>query len=536
MDKRRETGRAAVPRRRGRVMHRALAALVAGGVAAGGTWLLLPSPERRPAAPAPAAGALAAVTAGAPVALPDLAALIGDRQRHLTAHPQDASAWAVLGAAFVERGRRTADGGDYRRADTALRTSLRLTPGRNAAALEGLAALADQRRDFRAARTYGEQALKLEPGRWTAYGPLIDACSGLGDRPAAQRALDRLLKLHRAPAVQAQAAKVFWDRGWREDAAAQLADAAAAAATPVEQAAYVEQAGRIAWERGDLEDALRHFETALRLDPGQWAALAGKGRALAALDRPREAVRAYRSALSRQPRPEYALELGELYESLGLRAPARTQYDLLRTRVGQDAAAGVDDELVLGRFEADHGQAEAAVWRLRAEWHRQPGAAVADALGWALHRDGQDTEALKFVTTATDKAGGGAVRSALYAYHRGMVERELDLTGPARRHLEEALRTNPYFSPLEAPRARKALSALGEPPDEEPPTDDAGPSAEDVPPSHQGASPPAQATPRPTRTAPGPTRTAPPPPPAAAPPAAAPPAPAAAPPAVPPGR
>ena len=70
---------------------------------------------------------------------------------------------------------------------------------------------------------------------------------------------------------------------------------------------------------------------------------------------------------------------------------------------------------------------------------------MADALGWALHRAGEDGEALGFARRATDRARGGEVRSAAYAYHRGVIERALGLAAPARRHLAEALRLNPYF-------------------------------------------------------------------------------------------
>ena len=65
-----------------------------------------------------------------------------------------------------------------------------------------------------------------------------------------------------------------------------------------------------------------------------------------------------------------------------------------------------------------------------------------------------------------DKEHGGEVRSALYVYHRGQIERELGRSGPARRHLAEALRINPNFSPLSASAGREALAALGEPPAE----------------------------------------------------------------------
>lgn len=453
-----------------------LIASVAGCLVLGGVLTLLPSGSGGTGSPAPAPGAqaLAAVTAGVPAALPDLAVLVDEREAYLRTHPKDASSWAVLGAAYVEQGRRTADPGYYPKAERALRTSLRVRE-RNAEALDGMAALANARRDFGAARTWSEAALKVDRKRWTTYPLLIDAQTGMGDYKAAKRTLDRLLKLRSGPAVRARAAALYRDRGWREDAAAALSDAVAGAEAPVERAAYLERAGQLAWERGDLEAALRQFQEAVRLDPDQRAALAGQGRTLAALGRSTEALNAYRAALAKQPLPEYALELGELYESLGLGQAARVQYDLLRERAARAAAGGVDEELVLGLFEADHGDAEFAVRRLRTEWRRQPGIAVADALGWALHRAGEDEEALKFARKATDRQHGGGVRSALYVYHLGMIERKLGMAGPARRHLEEALRINPHFSPTRVPLAEAALEALGEPSVEDVPDMDAKP-------------------------------------------------------------
>ncbi len=162
---------------------------------------------------------------------------------------------------------------------------------------------------------------------------------------------------------------------------AQLTDAAAAARTPAEQAAWLAGVGQLAWERGDLPDALRHFEAAMRLDPDQRAAPAGRARTLAALGRTAQALTAYRAAVARRPDPEVLLELGELYESLEQQQAAEEQYERLRAAVRQSMAGGVDEELLIGRFEADHGDAWEAVERLRAEWRRQPGIEVADA--WA---------------------------------------------------------------------------------------------------------------------------------------------------------
>ncbi len=451
------------PRARRRRYHRALLASAAGTAVLGGVLVTLPwGGQAPPPAPTPQERALAAVTSGVPAALPDLEALAAERERHLRKHPRDARAWAELGAAQVEQGVRLADPRYWPRAEKALRTALEVRKD-NVPALRAMAVLANARRDPASARAWGEAARKLEPGRWTTYPPLIEASAGLGDDEETGRLLEKLMELRSGPAVMVRAAAVYRDRGWREDAAAKIADAASAAGEPAERAAYLERAGQLAWERGDREDALRHFREAVRTDPGQRAAQAGQGRALAALGRTTEALSAYRTALARHPRPEYALELGELYESLGMRPAAEVHYALLRERVRLAAAHGADEELVLGRFEADHGDARAAVRRLRAEWERQPSTEVADALGWALHRAGEDEEALPFAVRATEGTKGGGVRSALFAYHRGTIERSLERYGAARRHLTEALQINPWFSPLHAPRAKEALARLGEP-------------------------------------------------------------------------
>lgn len=386
----------------------------------------------------------AAMVAGMPVALPEVAAAVREREARVRARPRDDASWAVLGVAYTERARRTGRVADYPKAERALRTSLRLRPAGNTAALEGLAALANARRDFRAAKHWGEEAVRVSPARWTSYALLIDAYDGLGRYKAARATLDRMLAAHSGPAARARAAQVYWDRGEREDAAAALSDAAAsetsAAGPSAAGALWWTRAGELAWERGEAEESLRYCAGAR----GEPDADACRGRALAALGRTAEGVRAYRVALARRPSAQVALRLGELYESLGRTAQAREQYGVVRALVARSAAAGVNESLVLGALEADHGDPRAAVRVLREEWERQPGSGVADALGWALHRAGADEEALGFARRATDRARGGEVRSAVRAYRRGVIERALGLQAPARRHLAEARRLNPY--------------------------------------------------------------------------------------------
>ncbi|MGO1020696.1 tetratricopeptide repeat protein [Streptomyces rubiginosohelvolus] len=444
-------------------LRRAAFGAVAAGVLLAGALVAVDDGDGRPKEPGPVERAEAAATAGSPASLSDLTALIGDRQQWVESHPKDAPSLATLGTAYVEWARRSADTAYYARAEQALKRSLEAQPGErgNGAAWLGLAALANARHDFLAAKRWGETVKEQQPKAWNVYPVLIDAYTGLGDRKAATAATETFGELRKGVPALARTADLYRGNGWREDALATAWEAADRATQPAEKAEALHRLGELAWERGEPEEAVAQFDAALRTDSGQLTSVAGRARALAALDRTDEALAAYQSALEKLPRPQYALELGELYESLGLDGDARTQYAELREMVAAAKKDGVDESLVLARFEADHGDPEAAVELLRAQWRGQHrNAAVADALGWALHRAGESEEGLEYAQLAADTG----VRNASYAYHLGVIQRELADYGPARRNLEQAVRTNPAFSPLAAPLAQEALDALGEPP------------------------------------------------------------------------
>ncbi|MCX4601482.1 tetratricopeptide repeat protein [Streptomyces anulatus] len=445
-------------------LRRAAFGAVAAGVLLAGALVAVDDGEGDgPKEPGPVERAEAATTAGSPASLSDLTALIGDRQKWVESHPRDAPSLATLGTAYVEWARRSADTAYYARAEETLKRSLEARAGGrgNGEAWVGLAALANARHDFLAAKRWGETVKRQQPKAWSVYPVLIDAYTGLGDQKAATAATEKFGELRKGVPALARTAELYRGQGWREDALATAREAADRATQPAEKAEALHRLGELAWERGEPEEAVAQFDAALRTDAGQHASLAGRARALVALERTDEALAAYQSALEKLPRPEYALELGELYESLGLDGDARTQYTALREMVAGAKRAGVDESLLLARFEADHGDPDEAVELLRGQWREQHrSAAVADALGWALHRAGKSQEGLEYA----ERAVGTGVRNASYAYHLGMIQRELEDYGPARRNLEQAVRTNPAFSPLAAPLARQALEALGEPP------------------------------------------------------------------------
>ena len=190
--------------------------------------------------------------------------------------------------------------------------------------------------------------------------------------------------------------------------------------------------------------------------PNEAKKVAGKAKAEAALGDTSSAVRDYAATTAQLPLPQYVLEYGELLQSMGRAAQAQEQYRLLTAEQSLMAAGGVLDDLTASQVAADHGDPADAVRHAQAEWDRRHSVLVADALAWALHKDGRDTEALGFAR----QAGALGWHNATFEYHRGAIEDALGLKEQARADLAEALKTNAHFSPLQAGDARRELARL----------------------------------------------------------------------------
>ncbi len=84
--------------------------------------------------------------------------------------PEDWTAWAALGSAYVEEARVTGDPSHYARSEAALARSLQLRPDANDAALTGLATLEAAKHRFDLALQHADAALALNPYSAVTHG------------------------------------------------------------------------------------------------------------------------------------------------------------------------------------------------------------------------------------------------------------------------------------------------------------------------------------------------------------------------------
>ncbi len=403
-------------------------------------------------APSPLAASL---RAGEP-ALDPLSRLIDATQQELRDNPGDALTWAQLGSAYVEQARVTADPSYYEKAQGALDRSMRLQPEGNGEAMIGLGALANARHDFAEARDWALAARELRPATGEVYGVLADALTQLGDDEAATAAVQRMLDTEPGVAAFTRASYDLELHGRVDDARLALQQALRDSSAPANIAFCRYYLGELAFNSGDLDEAAAQYQQGLDATRHETALRQGRAKVAAARGNLAQALADYRTLTNRVPLPQYLQEYGELLLVAGRQEQAAAQFTLFTQQQRLYEAAGSTDDLAVAQFAADHGDPAEALRRAQAEWERRQSVFVADAMAWALHVNGRDTEALTFA----DRAAALGWRNATFAYHRGMILASLGMRTEAQRQLAEALEINPYFSPLHAPRARAALDEL----------------------------------------------------------------------------
>ena len=132
--------------------------------------------------------------------------------------------------------------------------------------------------------------------------------------------------------------------------------AASAGGETPENVAYVQTLiGNLNFADGDLRLAGRAYREALARFPGYVAARVGLARVEAARGDLGGAIRRLRSAVATLPLPEYVVALGDTELAAGRDRAARRDLRLVDVQQRLLAAGGVNTDVDLALFEADHG-------------------------------------------------------------------------------------------------------------------------------------------------------------------------------------
>jgi tetratricopeptide (TPR) repeat protein len=423
-------------------------------------WLLAPV-----AAFAATLALLSAVQGGGGAAppLPSVSAEIGAArvgggsieglQQTLRDDPSNAAAYTALGDLYLQRARETSDPAYYDRAGQAFDRARRLAPS-DAGAAVGLGTLALARHDFRAALELGSTAERLAPDSHRPLAVVADAQVELGRYAAAADTLERMVALKPNLASYSRISYFRELHGDLAGASAAMALAVSAGGGSPENVAYVQTLlGNLELARGRPDRAGAAYAQALAGLPSYLPAQAGVARVDAASGQVGAAIRRYRQIVARRPLPEYAIALAEAELVAGRADAARAGLDLVGAQAQLLRSAGVNVDVELALFEADHGDTAAALRLARRALAAAPGVRSEDALGWALTRAGRPEEGLAHARRALRLGSADAA----FLYHAGVAARASGHDALGRRWLERALEHRAALSPYHALRAEEAL-------------------------------------------------------------------------------
>lgn len=425
--------------------------VVLGAVLAGyGVHRAAQAPAASPSAP-PAVAEPASQPGGSPLSR-DISRL----QQLARQNPGDAGSLALLGLDYVQQAKITVDPSYYPKAKGVLERSLALQSSGNYQAMAGEAAYFAALHDFTAARNWAIRGLAVDAYSATLYGALADAQTQLGQYAAAEAAVQKMLNVNPGVPALTRAEYVFELRGQLPQAHAMLARALAAASVPSDIAFVHQISSELDLNSGDGPGALREAVAGLSADPTYTSLLEQKAKAEAALGQQAPALSDYARLVASAPQPQYLVEYGEYLDSLGQHTLAKQQYALFDIEGRLFTANGVTLDTDPTLFYADHGDPARALRSGRAGLAIRPFLEMQDAYAWALHVNGQDELAL----TYAQKAASLGTRNALFAFHRGMIEKSLGQRARALASLRQALALNPHFNPLQAPLALATVRQL----------------------------------------------------------------------------
>jgi tetratricopeptide (TPR) repeat protein len=387
--------------------------------------------------------------------------------------PQDPASYDKLGAAYIQKGRETADASYYELGRQALLKSLDLVSNGPAAASAtthmALVFMAEHR--FQEALTWAEQALELGSGDPTPWGIVGDALTDLGEYDRAEGAYTRLrdpVNPQDPPSAltSTRDSRLSYLKFLRGDGAGavQLMRGAIRAAVeahlPLENIAWeYYQLGDESFRGGDVPEAERAYQQGLAVSPQNYRCLAGLAQVRAAQERFAEASELYKQALAVVPFPEYAAALGDICVKSGHPEEAKKQYDLVEFIGYLNAINKVLYNRELALFYADHDiRVKESLELARRELEVRHDIYTWDTLAWSYYRNNR----LHDAGDAVAKALRLGTQDPQIFFHAGMIYHRLGDKRQGKAYLERALAISSHFHVFYAEEARKVLRETSE--------------------------------------------------------------------------
>ena len=390
------------------------------------------------------------------VARSTTASQIASLEQRVRDRPDDATTLSSLASGYVQRARETGDPSFYGLAQTAVDRALALEP-ENVQAVVVAGGLALSRHDFTRALSLGEQAKAIAPSFVATYGVITDANVELGRYDEAVAAAQQLADLHPNFASYSRISYIRELHGDIDGAIQAMGQAVDAGSAIPQDAAWGRVLlGNLYLVKNDIDGAATEYERAAALLPDDPNSKFGLAKLAIARGDLATAEPLLRDAVRQRPLPEYVIALGDLLWSQGRMQEAEQQYATVAVIEQLFAAAGVNNDIELALFDADHGiEPEKTYETALAAYQRRSSVYAADTVAWAAYKAGHLEDAQKYMADA-QRIG---TRDPRFSYHAALIAQASGDSVAAQRYLRDAQSMSPALSLRYAAAARGALDA-----------------------------------------------------------------------------
>jgi tetratricopeptide (TPR) repeat protein len=292
--------------------------------------------------------------------------------------------------------------------------------------------------EFPAALEAAKSLNKRVPDDVAVYGLLTDANAELGNYKDAENAAQWMLNLRPGNLPALMRAAHLRELFGETEGAYQLLEMAYQSTPTTETEARADiltQMGHLRLTAGNTDAAEKLLQRALTSFPNYPAALGNLGQLRITQKRYAEAVALLQQRYQSVPRAEYLYDLAEALQIAGRDDEAQRAFADFETKALLESARKDNSNRELVFYYADHAQQpDQALQVAQQEYAWRHDVYTLDAYAWALHVNGQDTEARKQIEIAL----AVGIRDATLFRHAGEIALKAGDLAAAERYSEQA--------------------------------------------------------------------------------------------------
>jgi tetratricopeptide (TPR) repeat protein len=368
--------------------------------------------------------------------------------------PDKPDNWIVLGRAFVQKARQSADPGFYANADACANIALDLKPSYTLAlSLRGLVMMNDHR--FKDALELANSVLATDQDDLMALSVKSDAQLELGDVDGAAVTSQKMLDLKPNLPSYARASYLQWIYGDVDQAKKSIRlamDAGQGQRDPEPGAWVTTEAAKIFFHAGDYEGARAGFDRALSSFPDYAPALLGKARVELALGNFASSADLAKRSYEKARLAEASWVWGDAERSAGNTEKAAHAY-AETVKIGRQG----DKRTLAAFFAVENRDLEEALALVTKELKSRGDLYTHDAHAWVLYRLGRFQEA----KTAIEQATKHGTKDPSLTYHHGAILLALGETEMGLAKIKAALAMSPGFHRGAVAEAKLLLAEHG---------------------------------------------------------------------------